>query len=255
MLAQAKEVPSIRSIFFEGGEPMLYYALLLAAIGRAGSLGFGCGIVTNGYWATSREDAELALKPFVEAGLSIVQISCDDLHGDEVAQRLATTAQEVAESLGCDATLISCQVPSGSETDEEGDIRFRGRAATTLIQDMPRKAAKLFDSCPYEELREPERVHVDPEGYVHLCQGLVIGNLFEKRLAQLLGDYMPERHPIVARLLAGGPAKLATDFRVDTNAGFVDACHLCFAARSKLRDQFGKYLAPEGMYGQDEETT
>ncbi len=254
VLAQAKEVPSIDSIFFEGGEPILYYAVLRASIEHAKDLGFECGMVTNGYWATSPEDAELTLKPLAQAGLSIVQVSCDELHGDEGSQKLAKTACEAAASLGCDASLISCQLP-GDITDEEAEIRFRGRAATNLIEEFPRKAAKLFDSCPYEELREPERVHVDPLGFVHICQGLVIGNLFETRLSQLIRDYKPERHPVVGRLLEGGPMKLAEDFGVDTSSGFVDACHLCFVARSQLRGQLREYLAPEGMYGIDPETT
>ncbi|MFH1010887.1 MAG: radical SAM protein [bacterium] len=247
VLAQVKEVPSIKDIFFEGGEPALYYPLLQAGIQEAKRSGFECGLVTNGYWATSSEDAKLTLEPLVKAGLSIVQVSCDELHGDEEAQKLAKTACEAAVSLGCDASLLTCEIPK-SGVDDDNAICFRGRAAVNLIEDMPRKEAKLFDSCPYEELEKPERVHVDPEGFVHLCQGLIIGNLFEKKLSDLLRDYEPRQHPIIARLLAGGPVKLAEDFKVDTSAGFVDACHLCFAVRSKLRERFPEYLAPKGMY-------
>jgi len=253
VLVQAKEVPSIDSIFFEGGESILYYPLLLEGIQRARRRGFECGIVTNGYWATSPEDAKIVLERLVEAGLSTVQVSCDKLHGDEVSQKLAKTACDAAAALGCDASLISCQLPGDSD-DEEAEIRFRGRAATNLLEGIPRKEAKLFDTCPYEELREPERVHVDPEGYVHICQGLVIGNLFEKKLAEILRDYQPEQHPIIARLLTGGPVKLAEDFGIDVSPGFADACHLCFEARTRLREQFCEHLAPKGMYGEGNET-
>ncbi|MBU1936228.1 hypothetical protein KKG05_02435 [bacterium] len=253
VLAQAKDVPTIDCIFFEGGEPILYYALLHESIRLARRSGFNCGIVTNGYWATSLEDAKLVLKPLVEAGLSDVSVSCDDFHGDEAAQKLAKTACDAATSLGCDASLLSCELP-GESTDDGNEIRFRGRAMTNLLEGIPLKQARAFDSCPYEELREPERIHIDPLGYVHLCQGIVIGNVFEKRLAALIRDYMPERHPIIARLLSGGPAKLAEDFNINTSAGFADACHLCFEARTKLREQFCQYLAPEGMYGEENET-
>jgi MoaA/NifB/PqqE/SkfB family radical SAM enzyme len=247
VLAQAKEVPSIRSIFFEGGEPALYFALLLAGIQEAKRSGFQCNLVTNGYWATSLEDAKLTLEPLVQAGLSGVEVSCDEFHGDEEEQRLAKTACEAAAALGCSASLITCEIPK-SGIDSDSAIRFRGRAATNLLEGIPVKSAKLFDSCPYEELREPERVHVDPEGFVHICQGLVIGNLFEKRLLDLIRDYKPQQHPIMARLLDGGPVKLAEDFEIDTSAGFVDACHLCFMTRKKLREKFPGYLAPKGMY-------
>jgi MoaA/NifB/PqqE/SkfB family radical SAM enzyme len=247
VLAQAKEVPSIRDIFFEGGEPALYFALLQAGIQEAKRCGFQCNLVTNGYWATSRQDAALTLEPLARAGLSGVEVSCDELHGDEEGQRLARTACEAAAALGCKASLATCEIPKGG-IDSDNAVRFRGRAATNLAQEVPTKPAKLFDSCPYEELREPERVHVDPEGFVHVCQGLVIGNVFQKRLSSLLCDYEPKQHPIVARLLSGGPVKLAEDFGVDTSAGFADACHLCFVTRRELRERFPEYLAPKGMY-------
>ena len=122
VLAQAKNVPSIDSVFFEGGEPILYYSLLREGIRLARRNGFDCGIVTNGYWATSLEDAKLVLKPLVEAGLSLVQVSSDEFHGDEASQELAKTACDAAASLGCDASLISCQLPGDSD-DEEVNIR------------------------------------------------------------------------------------------------------------------------------------
>ena len=46
-----------------------------------------------------------------------------------------------------------------------------------------------FTSCPYEELRAPERVHVDAFGYVHLCQGITMGNLFKETLKEIVETY------------------------------------------------------------------
>src|SRR3970282_1755669 len=57
ILQQASNLGTVESIYFEGGEPFLYYAVLLKAARMAARLGFQVGIVSNAYWATSVEDA------------------------------------------------------------------------------------------------------------------------------------------------------------------------------------------------------
>ena len=49
ILSQAKETGSIQKIYFEGGEPFLYYAILLDATREAAALGFKVGLVSNAY--------------------------------------------------------------------------------------------------------------------------------------------------------------------------------------------------------------
>ena len=82
ILQQARELGTITSIYFEGGEPFLYYALLLQAAREAAGLGFAVGIVSNAYWAHTSEDALLNLKPF--AGLiRNLSVSSDLYHWSE----------------------------------------------------------------------------------------------------------------------------------------------------------------------------
>jgi hypothetical protein len=50
------------------------------------------------------------------------------------------------------------------------ELMYRGRAAEKLLEEASRKAWNQFKECPYEDLVSPERVHVDPLGYVHICQ-------------------------------------------------------------------------------------
>ena len=59
VLDEARRTRSVNFVYFEGGEPFLYYPLMLEGIRMAGERGFQAGIVTNCYWATSEEDAEL----------------------------------------------------------------------------------------------------------------------------------------------------------------------------------------------------
>jgi len=65
ILSQQKKPGLWNGFFFEGGEPFLYYQVMLAGITEALNFGFKVGIVTNSYWATSEEDALLWMSPLV----------------------------------------------------------------------------------------------------------------------------------------------------------------------------------------------
>jgi hypothetical protein len=106
-----------------------------------------------------------------------------------------------------------------------------------------------FNACPHEDLREPGRVHLDPFGNLHLCQGLVIGNLNEQSLHLVCETYNPEAHPIVSPLLAGGPAELVRHYSLPHEDAYADACHLCYTSRCALREAYPDQLGPDGMYG------
>jgi len=90
---------------------------------------------------------------------------------------------------------------------------------------------------------------VDPHGNVHLCQGLLMGNLWETPLAELLAGHDARRHPICGPLVRGGPAELARELGTDPGDGWVDACHLCYVARRDARSRFPEWLGPAGVYG------
>jgi hypothetical protein len=126
---------------------------------------------------------------------------------------------------------------------------FRGRAVEKLAQLAPRTDWEELDCCPYEDLESPGRLHVDPLGYLHLCQGIAIGNLHRQPLAEIIRQYDPLTHPIVAPLLSGGPAALARSYDLSLRGDFADACHLCYLSRLALRPRFPEVLTPDQMYG------
>jgi len=126
---------------------------------------------------------------------------------------------------------------------------YRGRAAEKLASRAHRFPWKGFTACPHENLREPGRIHLDPLGNLHICQGITLGNLLQTPLEQIIAGYDPERHPITGPLLAGGPAELARCYGVDTEPGYADACHLCDQVRRQLRPRFPGCLLPDQMYG------
>jgi MoaA/NifB/PqqE/SkfB family radical SAM enzyme len=255
-LNQAKELGTINWIYFEGGEPFLYYAIMLKGIQEAVSLGFNIGIVTNTYWATSEEDALVWLEP-MQGLVEDLSISSDLFHYSEKISQQLINATAAAEKLGLPIGVISVAKPSTNDIEPsvgqlpvgESSIMYRGRAANKLISKAPLNNWEVFNECPYEDLREPGRIHIDPLGNLHICQGITIGNLFKTPLTEICDTYNPGNHPITGPLLNGGPVELVNRYNVQHNEEYADACHLCYETRSKLRNQYPDVLNPDQMYG------
>jgi len=256
LLEQAESLGTVESIYFEGGEPFLYYPLMLAGVREAVQKGFQVGIVSNGYWATSLSDALVWLEPL--AGLiTDLSISSDLYHWSESLSQRAGTAHAAAEQLGVPVGLISVAQPEATAADAsvgqlpigQSAVMYRGRAADKLAPRVPHLSWDRFTECPHEDLREPGRVHVDPLGNLHLCQGLIIGNVFETPLKVICDNFKPESHPIISSLLQGGPADLVRRYHLTHRPAYADACHLCDSARRALRTRFPSLLGPNQMYG------
>jgi hypothetical protein len=256
---QAAELGTIREIYFEGGEAFLYYPILVKAVSLARAWGFWTGIVSSAYWATSVEDALEWLRPLAEAGLNRIDLSSDLFHGLQMDTPESRAGQAAASQLGLNSGRIRIDPPTGYRDPGRyepgapvtgGGVMYRGRAAKALVEGLPCQPWESFTSCPYEDLAEPSRVHLDPLGNLHLCQGLLMGNLFERPLVQLAQDYQPATHAVVGPLLAGGPALLVQRHDVTHQPGYVDACHLCYTVRQALRSRFPEILGPDQMYGE-----
>lgn len=254
VLDQALELGSIRSVCFEGGEPTLDFPLLLAALDQARQRGLGGGIVTNAHWAGSVANAKSVLAPLKEVGLNSITLSDDALHYGSGQGSHRHHVEEAARELGMKAGTICVESPvvrtdADGTTHLGGGVMFRGRAAHELVGDLPRRPWQSLDRCTHEKLDSSSRVHLDCFGNVHLCQGLCMGNLWQRPLKQLVADYRPQEHPIVGPLLRGGPAQLVREHRLSPEAGYVDECHLCYQARRALRARFPELLAPAQVYG------
>ncbi|HEY5762634.1 MAG TPA: radical SAM protein, partial [Rhodocyclaceae bacterium] len=245
ILAEARALGSIEWIYFEGGEPFLYYDTLVRGVRRAAADGFRVGIVSNAYWASSDDEAEARLKPL--AGLiDDLSVSSDAYHGSEDGESRAEVARRAARKLGMPVDFISVAAPEATDVAGaagklpagESAVLFRGRAAEKLASKVEPKPWERFDRCPWEDLRTPERVHVDPFGNLHICQGISIGNLFERPLPEIMREYDADAHPIVGPLLSGGPAEIARRYGLPHEDGYADHCHLCYELRRALRGRF-----------------
>ncbi|MEW5941621.1 MAG: radical SAM protein [Chloroflexota bacterium] len=252
ILHQAKQA-GVESIYFEGGEPFLFYAILAKGVRLASEMGFSVGIVSNAYWANSVADAIENLQPFA-GRLEDLTVSADTYHCGESLGENPQNALVAAKWLNIPTGMISIAQPEGAapetrgQIEDEGAVMYRGRASQ-LVTRAALHPWEEFNECTHEDLREPGRVHVDPFGNLHICQGLVIGNLFEKPLRQICDEYDPDAHPICGLLLSGGPAALVTEYNLPHASTYADACHLCYEARTTLRPRFPALLAPDQMYG------
>ncbi len=259
VLDEAERLGTVDWIFYEGGEPFLFFPLLHNSIMQARQRGFKVGVVTNAHGCHSQEDAELWLRPLAEAGLTSLSISNDTFHYADAQENPATIAVPVARRIGIQTSSICIEpaqvVPSERDGHDRGrpvvggGPKFRGRAVEKLAGDLPLRPWAELSRCPYEDLESPSRVHVDPFGNVHLCQGISMGNMWKRPLSELVSSYRSGDHPICGPLVQGGPAELAKHFKITPKSGYIDECHFCYLTRRSIIDHFPDILAPRQVYG------
>ncbi len=259
LFEEIAKISTVDTVYFEGGEPFLFYAVLLEALRLVHAAGLKSGIVSNGYWATSEEDAESWLRPLLDVGITDFSVSDDELHSSKGEDSPGAIAYRAAHRLGLPCSCI-CVAAPGSATFNGtppakgqpvrgGMVLYKGRAAEKLTQGLPVRPWQELRTCLHEELAAPERVHVDAYGNVHICQGISIGNLWQTPLSRLLQSYEPEHHPIIGPLLRGGPAEVVRQFGIPVEESYVDECHLCYMSRKWLRSTCPQYLTPPEVYG------
>lgn len=81
----------------------------------------------------------------------------------------------------------------------DGGVMFRGRAVETLTGNLPTRPWRELCECPWEDLEAPSRVHVDPYGHVHICQGISMGNMWERPLSEI---------PLTGLMKMGNPQRV-----------------------------------------------
>ncbi len=258
LLSEAKKLPTVRSVSFEGGEPFLYYPLLAQATREAAAQGFRVELLSNGYWATCPEDAVDWLRPLSLGSTISLTLSSDLYHGDRWDIDAVKNAVHAAKAVHMPVEIIAIKHPTAVTVCPQAiagakvglyDLMYKGRAATQLTSIATTVPWDTLTKCPYEDLVHPKRVHVDPFGYVHVCQGITIGNAWTHPFSHIIQNYAPHTHPIIDPLVRGGPVALVKAFAMPHERRYADACHLCYATRCVIRPRFPDLLAPDEMYG------
>ena len=246
-------------VYFEGGEPMLAYPVVLAAARHAREAGLEVGVVSNCFWAESLDDALVWLAPFAELGVADLSLSSyasftENLE-DETHLRHAVVA---AQRLGLPIAVLEVGAPAaladlGVACGEPGAIMYKGRASEALAAgERLTRPPDTLTSCPYEDFADPGRCHVGCDGNLMPCQGISIGNLWQRPLADILSSYEPASLPVVRQIAAGGPWELAHAAGLEpARPLYADECHLCYELRCRLRvaGRHLEVLAPDQCYG------
>ncbi len=255
VLDELDKTGTVKKVYFEGGEPFLYYQLMLAAIKEVRRRGYMAGIVTNAYWATSEEDARIWLEPLQVLGIADLSLSDDRFHYEDAAKSLAQNAFTAAVESGIPVKILRTEPPTIGPDPKTGasmicgDTMFRGRAAEKLLSGLPLRPYQEFNSCPHEDLVNPTRVHLDPYGNVQVCQGINIGNMYQTPLSEILLNYDCRANPVCRYLAEGGPVRLAQAYGIEPQPAYADACHGCYDLRKKLLSRYPEYLTPRQVYG------
>jgi hypothetical protein len=261
ILKEARKLETVSYVSLEGGEPFLYYPIMVRTVQEATRLGLNVEVLTNCYWATCQEDAEAWLTPLAEAKNVKLSLSSDSYHDSKGQTAEVENVVRAAFNLGINVGIIAIENPNGTPSPENiggakvdvSHLMYKGRAAVKLIDKALQKPWREFVKCPYENLASPERVHVDPFGYVHVCQGISIGNAWQKPFSRLIKEYEPNENVILEPLIRGGPVALVERFGLPHEDYYADACHLCYSARCMLRDTCPDTLGPDEMYGTKDE--
>ncbi len=246
-------------VYFEGGEPMLAYPVVLAASRHARAVGLEFGVVSNCYWAESLDDALVWLAPFADLGVADLSLSSYACFTEKLENEAhLRNAVLAAQRLGLPMAVLEVGAPAaladlGVACGEPGEIMFKGRASEALAcGERLTRPPDTLTSCPYEDFADPGRCHVGCDGNLMPCQGISIGNLWRRSLADILATYDPASLPVVREILAGGPWALAQATGLEPAlARYADECHLCYELRCRLRaaGRHPEVLAPDQCYG------
>jgi len=268
-------VEQIDHVYFEGGEPMLAYPIVVKAAACARGRGLDVGLVTNCYWAQTVEDARIWLAPFAELGLFDLSVSTFPYFGvGEPGQPADAGGADagVEETSVADVTLLENAVRAARSLDvpvaalevgaaadlsavemacgDPGSVMYRGRAAVELAPAVACRTPETLTSCPHEDFDAPGRAHLGADGELQLCQGISAGNVWRDGLRTIVARYDPQALPIVRELREGGPLRLAQAYGLTPEHElYADECHLCYELRSRLRDREPEVLGPDACYG------
>lgn len=242
----------IEAVALTGGEPFYNLDHLAQVSAFSRSIGFIVTVVTNAFWATSRDAALRILEqlPAIQA----IAVSADVYHQVAIPFERVKNAVCAARELGRIYTIAVC---TDSEEDSEHQKIIKQldamgeadhvRVAVTLPVGRAQQARGLHYSispdpavaaCPVASAPV-----IFPNGNVVACIGplltlppghpLFLGNLFHEPLAQILDR--AEINPVLHAIRVWGPHKLVALLRHNGDAALLPkeyisnaACDACF---------------------------
>ena len=275
--------PRTPQVHLTGGEPFLFFDLLLEGARIATELGITCYVETSASWCIDEAEAVERFQALREAGLGAVLISCSPFHAERIPPiRTMRAIHAALKVFGPQRTIVylpdfiqivqrfDVERPTPLSRYEEefgperaGQILWGGyglisggRAGYQLGHLVPRYQAEAFvvHTCA-QELLYAHHSHFDLYGnYISgFCGGLTVGGWYN--LPQLLADFQAGNYlPLIKVLIERGPYGLCEFAQQEYGyeplpEGYTGKCHLCVDVRRHLVG-VGDFeeLHPSGFY-------
>lgn len=245
-----------KNISFVGGEPFLCIEKLRNYIACASKKGLMTTVITNGYWATTQENAESIIKSI--PGLSCITVSSDRYHLEFIDKEIINNLVKACLKL---KVMININITAASK-EEGNEVKkiyeqflksnvqiivspmFYWGAATKLVIEKFKYLHSIGELRSYCEIRNH---HIDSLGRVYACCGATLGN---ETNFLLLGNLKEESYdsiikkrncnPLFRFLDKSGPRGLAqliynsTYYDEFKDLEFTQDCELC---RKLLNDK------------------
>lgn len=276
----------LRGFHLAGGEPFLDFGRLLRIQRLATEFGIPIEYVeTNAGWCVDDDTTRERLETLRDAGLGCMLVSCSPFHAERVPVSRVTTAVRIGyEVFGSGGVILwvpefyrqLSRISPDSTISLDQYVEFVGldtarymiRTGYSLISGgrVGYGLAPYYEHCPPEfcesdtcrmEILESGHAHFDPYGNLipAFCSGISLGDARELR--KTIGEFDPDRMPLVRTLIEQGPYGLyrfaAREFGYEApREGYIGKCHLCVDVRRWIHartDQFAE-LAPSDFYHQ-----
>ncbi|KPK78637.1 MAG: hypothetical protein AMJ89_00895 [candidate division Zixibacteria bacterium SM23_73] len=214
----------IKSIGFTGGEPFYCWDKLLKLAHTARQLGLTHTIMTNGFWAKSKQKTRSLL---VQLQPSDVSISTDVYHAEYIPVENVARVFETCRDLGirCDITL-ACEPNVLEQTRPlvQQILSFAPRESIRATRVFPSgRGESQADFCDESAMDKPPSEipclfatvpYILPNGDIIACVGpiinlprknnpLFLGSLRERSLAEIFDD--SQNNPVLHGLRIWGP--------------------------------------------------
>lgn len=256
IIESAARLQTIKTIAFVGGEPFIYYKLMLR-LGSYIASHYGCelNVSTNGSWAKSPKAAHKLLAPLHKVGLRWLMMSLDQYHLENASLDQAVNCLNGSLEMGINTSVQVIRrtgAPTANDFKEmlagrvdvesidwiENPCSMLGNAADMLMRDQ----VEWHDDIPPGGCNAGEILNIQPDGEIKPCCGaglmaerLSLGNAKREHLD--LKVHAAETDGVLNSLIAEqGPTGLARLLKeagrgdlVERHAPFTDACYACHA--------------------------
>ncbi|HUU23910.1 MAG TPA: radical SAM protein [Phycisphaerae bacterium] len=270
-----------RVVHIAGGEPMLYWDVLAAALELAGRRNLSPHFIeTNCSFATGEAVVRERFGFFKRHGVFGVLLSCDPYHQQFVppecfllARRVAVEifgAENVWASNASDEKVREYAAIAADEARLAEHVRgsppmFTGRACTELArfvdpfpidqvprmrgwtgQEQPRHCPAEFDAAGIWE------IHIDPYDNIQTNCGVILGRADRTPVGELMSKGLQNANLVAGILSREGPCGLAEFARrrhgFDVPERVRQKCELCYLTRRFLRPHYPQILGPAEIY-------